>query len=167
VCGWRQRCQPPGGEFTGPNPTDRGKVGNKRHLVTDRQGLPLMLCVTGAHRHDSVVFEELVDALPAVAGQPGRPRRWPDKLHADKGYDFKHCWAHLRARSIKVHIASKGAQVPGFTTLKWVNVILGNLKTAFAASYAARRLKSSRISNIRSTLADGNKASGPWGLMSR
>ena len=29
-----------------------------------------MFCVTGANRHDSVVFEELVDALPAVGGKP-------------------------------------------------------------------------------------------------
>ena len=53
-----------------------------------------MFCVTGANRHDSVVFEELVDALPAVAGLRGRPRRWPDKLHADKGYDFERCRTH-------------------------------------------------------------------------
>ena len=110
VCGWGQRGQPPGGEFTGPNPTDRGKLGSKRHLVTDRQGLPLMFCVTGANRHDSVVFEELIDALPAVAGLRGRPRRWPDKLHADKGYDVERCRSHLRARGIKVRIARRGVE---------------------------------------------------------
>ena len=109
MCGWRQRCQPPGGEYTGPNPTDRGKLGSKRHLITDRQGLPLMFCVTAANRHDSVVFEDLVDALPAVAGRPGRPRRWPEKLHADKG-DFERCRARLRARGIKVRIARKGVE---------------------------------------------------------
>ena len=77
-------CPAPGGSHTGPNPTDRGKLGSKRHLITDRQGLPLMFCVNGANRHDSVVFEALVDALPAVGGKQGRPRRWPAKLHADK-----------------------------------------------------------------------------------
>ena len=30
-----------GGAATGPNPTDRGKPGSKRHLVVDRQGIPL------------------------------------------------------------------------------------------------------------------------------
>ena len=42
-----------------------------------------MFCVTAANRHDSVVFEQLVDALPDVKGKCGKPRRWPDKLHAD------------------------------------------------------------------------------------
>jgi transposase len=27
-----------GGEETGPNPTDRGRAGSKRHLITDAQG---------------------------------------------------------------------------------------------------------------------------------
>ena len=43
-----------------------GKLGSKRHIITDRQGIPLMFCVTGANRHDSVIFEQLVDALPLV-----------------------------------------------------------------------------------------------------
>ena len=69
-----------------------------------------MFCVTGANRHDSVVFEPLVDALPAVAGKPGRPRRWPDKLHGDKGYDFARCRAHLGLRGIKDRIARRGVE---------------------------------------------------------
>ncbi len=95
---------------TGPNPTDRGKLGSKRHLVTDARGIPLMFCVTGANRYDSVVFESLVDALPAVAGKPGRPRRWPDKFHAGKGYDFARCRKHLLLRGIKDRIARRGVE---------------------------------------------------------
>ena len=30
-----------------------------------------MFCVTGANRHDSVVFEQMIDALPAIKGKPG------------------------------------------------------------------------------------------------
>jgi len=30
------------------------------------------------------MFERCVDAIPAIAGLPGRPRRRPAKLHADK-----------------------------------------------------------------------------------
>jgi len=66
-----------------------------------------MFCVTAANRHDSVVFEQLVDALPDVKGKCGKPRRWPDKLHADKGYDFARCRQHLRRRGIKVRIARR------------------------------------------------------------
>ena len=69
-----------------------------------------MVCVTGANRHDSVVFEDLVDAITSVAGQRGRPRARPDKLHADKGYDFPRCRQHLRRRGIKIRIARKGRE---------------------------------------------------------
>ncbi|MFT7721390.1 MAG: IS5 family transposase [Roseateles sp.] len=103
-------AQPPGGSHTGPNPTDRGKLGSKRHIITDRQGIPLMFCVTGANRHDSVVFEQLIDALPDVRGKRGKPRRWPDKLHADKGYDFARCREHLKRRGIQDRIARRGIE---------------------------------------------------------
>lgn len=69
-----------------------------------------MFCVTGANRHDSVVFEELVDALPAVRGKRGRPLRWPTKLHADKGYDFARCRRHLQRRGIQDRIARRGVE---------------------------------------------------------
>lgn len=105
---WSKCFQPPGGEETGPNPTDRGKLGSKRHLIVDRRGLPLALDVTGANRHDSMVLERLVDALPSIKGLPGRARRRPDKLHADKGYDFARCRRHLRWRGIQARIARRG-----------------------------------------------------------
>jgi len=69
-----------------------------------------MFCITGANRHDSVVFEPLVDALPTIAGARGRLRRRPDKLHADKGYDCVRGHAHLRLRGIKDRIARKGIE---------------------------------------------------------
>ena len=37
-----------GGPATGPNPTDRGKAGTKRHLLADCQGIPLALDLTAA-----------------------------------------------------------------------------------------------------------------------
>ncbi|MFC7519748.1 IS5 family transposase [Xanthomonas populi] len=100
----------PGGAYTGPNPTDRGKLGSKRHLIVDRNGVPLAVCVTGAHRHDSVVFEELIEALPPIGGKPGRRRRWPDTLHADKAYDIDRCRAFLKQRGIIAQIARKGIE---------------------------------------------------------
>lgn len=69
-----------------------------------------MFCVTGANRHDSVVLGEVVDAVPAVRGKPGRPRRWPNKLHADKEYDYQRCHAHLKRCGIRDRIARKGIE---------------------------------------------------------
>ena len=73
-----------GGEGTGANPTDRGKAGCKRHVLVDRNGTPLSLVLSPANRHDSQMLVPALDAVPPVRGKPGRPRRRPDKLHADK-----------------------------------------------------------------------------------
>jgi transposase len=32
-----------GGQKTGPNPTDRAKLGSKRHLICDGRGIPLVI----------------------------------------------------------------------------------------------------------------------------
>lgn len=107
---WGQCRQPPGGQEIGRNPTDRGKLGSKRHIIVERQGIPLAVLVSGANRHDSIVFESLLDALPRLAGKKGRPRCRPDKLHADKGYDFRRCRGYLRRRGIKSRIARRGVE---------------------------------------------------------
>jgi transposase len=71
-----------GGTKTGKNPTDKGKAGSKRHLVSDRRGVPLCVMLTAANTHDSMVFEELVDAIEPIKRPRSRPRKRPKKLHA-------------------------------------------------------------------------------------
>ena len=51
-----------GEPLSGPNPTDRAKAGAKRHVVVDRQGIPLAVRLTAANGHDGPVFEPLLDA---------------------------------------------------------------------------------------------------------
>ena len=57
--------------------------------------------LTAANVHDSKVFEELVDSVMPIKGKRGRPRKRPDKFHADKGYDYPRCRQSLRKRGIK------------------------------------------------------------------
>jgi len=99
-----------GGAATGPNPTDRGKPGSKRHLVVDRQGIPLAVLLTAANIHDSTVLEEVLDRVPPVRQPRGRPRRRPAKLHADKAYDFARCRRACRKRGITPRIARRGIE---------------------------------------------------------
>jgi len=94
----------------GPNPTDRGKAGSKRHLLVDRQGIPLAIWLTAANVHDSVVFEDLIEAVEPIKRPLGRPRQRPAKLHADKGYDFPRCRDYLRKRGIGCRIARRGIE---------------------------------------------------------
>lgn len=89
--GFGQRARPKGGPKTGPNPTDRGKPGSKRHVVVDRQGVPLALLLTAANVPDQVDFEELIEAIPPIKRPRGCPRQRPAKFHADKGYDNRRC----------------------------------------------------------------------------
>ena len=109
--GLGERARQKGGEAVGPNPTDRGKPGSKHHLLTDRNGVPLAVVLTAANVHDSKVFEELVDAVEAIklTGR-GRPRKRPEKLHADKAYDYPRCRQFLRKRGIKARIARRGVE---------------------------------------------------------
>jgi transposase len=74
----------------------------------DRGGIPLASLLSGANRHDSVVFEDLLDAVPPIRQPNGRRRKRPAKLHADKAYDIPRCRQALRRRHIQVRIARKG-----------------------------------------------------------
>ncbi len=74
----------------------------------DRRGLPLAALLTGANRHDSVVFEEVLDAIPPIRQPNRRRRKRPAKLHADKAYDSSPLRRALRARGIKPRIARRG-----------------------------------------------------------
>lgn len=72
--------------------------------------MPLALVLTAANVHDSKILEPLLDALAPVRQKRGRPRRWPDKLHADKGYDYARCRAAIRRRGIIARIARRGIE---------------------------------------------------------
>ncbi len=79
--------------------------------MVDRAGIPLAAMITAANMHDSMVFEELIDAMePIKRPGRGRPRKRPEKLHADKAYDDKKCARVLRKRGIKRRIARKGIE---------------------------------------------------------
>jgi DDE family transposase len=72
----------PGSQRTGPNPTNKRKAGSKRHIIVDREGVPLAVIHTAANVHDSKVLEEVMDAIEPIRKPRGRPRKRPKKLHA-------------------------------------------------------------------------------------
>ena len=96
-----------GGDETGPNPTDRGKMGSKHHVLTDAKGVPLAASLTAANRNDITQLIPLVEAVPPVRGKVGRPRQRPRKLYADRGYDGEEKRAALRERGIEPVIARR------------------------------------------------------------
>jgi len=57
-------------EPVGKNPTDRGKIGTKRSVLTDEKGLPLAVVLSGANIHDVKLPEETLDHIVILRPEP-------------------------------------------------------------------------------------------------
>ena len=109
------------GVKTGPNPTDRAKSGSKHHIITDANGIPLAPTLTAANVPDVTQLLPLVDAIPPVQGKPGRPRRRPQSLFADKAYDSMAHRLLLCIRGIEPVIPKRRSdEQPGLGAVRWV-----------------------------------------------
>jgi transposase len=78
----------------------RGGLSTKVHLVCDGKGRPLAVLLTPGQRHGSTHLGALLDAIRVPRLGQGRPRKRPERLIADKGYDFSTCRGLLRRRGI-------------------------------------------------------------------
>jgi transposase len=103
---------PKGGDQTAPNPTDRRKQGSKHPLVTNAKDVPLAVRLAGANRDDVTQLIPLVDAIPAVRGRRGRPRRRPQRAQGDRAYDAEDKRQELWRRGIKPVLARRHTE-PG------------------------------------------------------
>lgn len=93
---------PAGGEGTGPNPTDRGKLGWKWSILTDANGIPIGWTIDGANRNDSVMLAPTLDdaAGRSLLGEI-------DTLWLDRGYDSGITRQRLAERGIDDAIIAK------------------------------------------------------------
>jgi transposase len=124
------------GAQTGPNPTDRAKMGSKRHLICDGRGVPLAIQLTGANRNDSQQALALVDAIPSLQGRRGRPRHRPDCVLGDRGYDAESIRQGLCARCIVPWLAKRNTE-HGSGLGRWRRVV----ERTFAWLNQFRRLR--------------------------
>lgn len=140
----RQRPGSQRGPFTGPNPTNGGKLGSKIHVICDRNGPPLSVGISGANLHDSQALVPLMRGIPPIRSRFGPRRRRPAKLHDDKGYDFDHLRAWLRRRQIVPRIARRGVENSSRLgrhrwlverTMPWIN---GCRRRAYTAATSAQ-----------------------------
>ena len=111
-----------GGAHTGPNPTDRGKNGCKRHLITDANGVPLAVEVTPANVVDGAMAIELLDIIPPIAGCVGRPIRKPLAYQGDRGYGWQSNIDEVERRGIVSELArpSDDTHGSGLGVTRWV-----------------------------------------------
>src|SRR5512135_210242 len=99
-----------GGEGTGPSPVDRGKPRSKHHVMTEAQGIPLAAMTTGANVPDINGLVQLFNAVPPVKGKPGHPRRRPDRMQGDRGYDSEPHRQGLRELGVEPVLAERGTE---------------------------------------------------------
>lgn len=76
---------PLGGEKTGPNPTDRAKLGTKRSVLTEANGIPMSVAVDGANRNDFKMARDTLERIPIDRPKP--TKREPQGWCLDKGAD--------------------------------------------------------------------------------
>lgn len=96
-----------GGEHTGPNPTDRAKNGVKRHLITDGNGLPLVVQTGPANRRDEQWLPCLLWWLWVLIRAAGQ--RLPQVFQADRGYGFAWSIALVLAWGMRSQVAERGS----------------------------------------------------------
>lgn len=109
----KSSAAPLGGEKTGKNPTDRGKLGAKINLIVDERGAPISITLTGANRHDKMSAIDLIVSMLIK-----RPAHKEQHLCADKAYDAADVREFLASEGYTDHIKvncrrSKGAQRSG------------------------------------------------------
>ncbi len=79
------------------------------------------MSLTGGNRNDITQLMPLLDKVPPVAGVVGRPRRRPDMLFADRGYDHDKYRRLLWKRGIRPVIAERGQpHGSGLGIFRWV-----------------------------------------------
>ena len=101
--------------MTGNNPTDRSKLGTKRHILTDKNGIPLSVIITPASTHDVKVVTNVIDnsiiKQPFVSSKPKEGisrRRWKyNHLCLDRAYSSKTIRQQIIKRGYVPHIPYK------------------------------------------------------------
>ena len=108
----------------GKNPTDRGKIGAKRSLLTEGGGVPIGLAVEGANRHDCKMVRETIESIPVK--RPAPTPAMPQGMCLDKGYDYDEVRDVLAEFGFTAHIRARGEEAKalqpdaGFRARRWV-----------------------------------------------
>jgi putative transposase len=93
------------GKKTGKNPTDRGKLGTKRSVLTDGRGVPLSIVVAAANAHDVTLARETLDGIVVARSRPKGNRR--QHLCLDKAYASNKVERLTGRRGYTAHIPTK------------------------------------------------------------
>jgi transposase len=108
----------------GKHPTERGKIGAKRSLLTEGGGVPIGLAVEGANRHDFKMVRETRESIPVK--RPAPTPATPQGMCLDKGDDDDEGRDWLAEFGFTAHIRARGEEAKalkqdaGFRARRWV-----------------------------------------------
>ena len=98
--------------MTGSNPADRGKLGTKRHILTDAKGISLSVAMSSASTHDvklaTGVMDSVVVKRVSALKKPNLSRkRKLQHLCLDKAYNSKTAKQEFISRGYVPHLPCK------------------------------------------------------------
>ncbi len=99
--------------MTGKNPTDRSKLGRtKRHILTDKNGIPLSVVISSTNAHDIKLVTDVIDnrviKRPSFkTKKTGRRGRKLQHLCLDKAYNSEQEEQELIKREYVLYIPPK------------------------------------------------------------
>ncbi len=82
-------------------------------MLTDADGVPLVVRTTAANVNDEQQLPALLDARPAVQGPRGRPRRNPGSIVGDRAYGTALMIAFVTALGIFSFLAPRNEKAHG------------------------------------------------------
>jgi len=92
--------------------------------------------LTAGNRNDVTQLLPLLDKVKPLHGRRGRPRKRPDQVIADRGYDHNKYRREVRRRGIKPVIARRGTDHgSGLGIYRWV------IERSFSWLHQFRRLR--------------------------
>jgi transposase len=99
--------------MTGSNPIDRGKLGTKRHILTDTNGIPIPAVITPASTHDIKGVTDVMDNAVVNKPQPTSPaitaksKTIKQHLCLYRAYNSKAVEQKIIKRGYELHVPCK------------------------------------------------------------
>ena len=135
--------------MTGNNPVDRSKLGTKRHILTDKKGIPLSAIISSASTHDIKLVTDVVDNVvisrPSSKFRNGRRRkvrRQQQHLCLDKGYNSENEEQELIKQGYILHIPIKKKKKKGTNNEKDITRPILNIKKYSPKRWVVERTNS-------------------------
>lgn len=108
----------------GKNPTDRGKQGTKRSLLTEGGGVPIGVVLEGSNRNDFKLLRQTIESIAIERPVPTIERE--QGMCLDKGYDYDEVREILKEFGFTAHIRARGEEAQaikrevGYKARRWV-----------------------------------------------